>query len=271
MQGYLDFYNHRDNWLARCFTLEYAIWFRVVLLGVQKLGLPIPLGGTSVFFRRRRAGADRGLGRAQRHRGRRSRDASRPLRLPLRDDRLDHLGGGELPRPALDPPALALAQGLRRHLGDPHAPAAASSGATSGRAASSASRCFSSARITSYLSLPLFWALWAVGDGLGLGLLAELPGLADVELLRLDARRAGGDAGDRGRRRPRPRPAGAPAPGWRRCPSTGRSAPSPPGARSARSSPARATGTRPSTGSATEAAARVRRSDLRTLPRIITL
>lgn len=53
VQGYLDFYNHRQNWLARCFTLEYAIWFRVVLLGVQKLGLPIPLGGTSVFFRRK--------------------------------------------------------------------------------------------------------------------------------------------------------------------------------------------------------------------------
>ena len=52
MQGYLDFYNAGDNWLSRCFTLEYAIWFRVVLLGVQRLGLPIPLGGTSVFFRR---------------------------------------------------------------------------------------------------------------------------------------------------------------------------------------------------------------------------
>ena len=52
VQGYLDFYNSADNWLSRCFTLEYAIWFRVVLLGVQRLGLPIPLGGTSVFFRR---------------------------------------------------------------------------------------------------------------------------------------------------------------------------------------------------------------------------
>ncbi len=52
VQGYLDFYNSGDNWLSRCFTLEYAIWFRVVLLGVQRLGLPIPLGGTSVFFRR---------------------------------------------------------------------------------------------------------------------------------------------------------------------------------------------------------------------------
>ena len=38
VQGYLDFYNTGDNWLSRCFTLEYAIWFRVVLLGVQRLG-----------------------------------------------------------------------------------------------------------------------------------------------------------------------------------------------------------------------------------------
>jgi glycosyltransferase XagB len=52
VQGFLDFYNTRKNWLSRCFTLEYAIWFRVILLGVQKLGIPIPLGGTTVFFRR---------------------------------------------------------------------------------------------------------------------------------------------------------------------------------------------------------------------------
>ncbi len=52
VQGYLDFYNTDRNWLSRCFTLEYAIWFRVILHGVQKLGIPIPLGGTTVFFRR---------------------------------------------------------------------------------------------------------------------------------------------------------------------------------------------------------------------------
>ncbi|WP_424933622.1 glycosyltransferase [Amaricoccus macauensis] len=52
VQGFLDFYNPRENWISRCFTLEYAIWFRVVLLGVQRLGIPIPLGGTTVFFRR---------------------------------------------------------------------------------------------------------------------------------------------------------------------------------------------------------------------------
>lgn len=53
VQGYLDFHNSGRNWLARCFTIEYATWFRVILQGVQRLGLPIPLGGTTVFFRRR--------------------------------------------------------------------------------------------------------------------------------------------------------------------------------------------------------------------------
>jgi cellulose synthase/poly-beta-1,6-N-acetylglucosamine synthase-like glycosyltransferase len=52
LQGYLDIDNTDRGWLARCFTLEYAIWFRVILLGVQRLRIPIPLGGTTVFFRR---------------------------------------------------------------------------------------------------------------------------------------------------------------------------------------------------------------------------
>ncbi|MGB0498362.1 MAG: glycosyltransferase family 2 protein [Rubricella sp.] len=53
VQAALDFHNPRDNWLTRCFTIEYAIWFRVLLHGVRRLGLPIPLGGTSLFIRRR--------------------------------------------------------------------------------------------------------------------------------------------------------------------------------------------------------------------------
>lgn len=53
VQGYLDFYNDRANWLARCFTVEYAVWFRVFLTGIEALRLPVPLGGTTVFFRRR--------------------------------------------------------------------------------------------------------------------------------------------------------------------------------------------------------------------------
>ncbi len=52
LQGVLDFYNPTQNWLARCFTLEYACWFRLVLPGLARLGLPVPLGGTTLFFRR---------------------------------------------------------------------------------------------------------------------------------------------------------------------------------------------------------------------------
>ncbi|WP_290749855.1 glycosyltransferase family 2 protein [Amaricoccus sp.] len=52
VQGYLDFYNAEAGWMARLFTVEYAVWFRLLLQGVARLGLPIPLGGTTVFFRR---------------------------------------------------------------------------------------------------------------------------------------------------------------------------------------------------------------------------
>jgi len=52
LQGVLDFYNSRHNWLSRCFTIEYATWFRVVLPGLERLGFVIPLGGTTIFFRR---------------------------------------------------------------------------------------------------------------------------------------------------------------------------------------------------------------------------
>ncbi len=53
IQGILDFYNPRTNWRARCFTIEYAGWFRVILPGLARLGLVVPLGGTTHFFRRR--------------------------------------------------------------------------------------------------------------------------------------------------------------------------------------------------------------------------
>lgn len=52
LQGVLDYYNSRQNWLARCFTVEYAAWFRLVLPGMARIGLSIPLGGTTLFFRR---------------------------------------------------------------------------------------------------------------------------------------------------------------------------------------------------------------------------
>ncbi len=52
LQGKLDYYNPRVNWLSRCFTIEYAAWFRAMLPGLARLGLVIPLGGTTLFFRR---------------------------------------------------------------------------------------------------------------------------------------------------------------------------------------------------------------------------
>ncbi|UOA31361.1 Beta-monoglucosyldiacylglycerol synthase [Sulfitobacter sp. DSM 110093] len=52
LQGVLDFYNSRSNWMARCFTIEYATWWRVILPGIARLGLVVPLGGTTLFFRR---------------------------------------------------------------------------------------------------------------------------------------------------------------------------------------------------------------------------
>ncbi len=52
VQCFLDFYNTNRNWISRCFTLEYAVWFRVIMRGLQRLGMPLPLGGTSVFVRR---------------------------------------------------------------------------------------------------------------------------------------------------------------------------------------------------------------------------
>ncbi len=52
VQGILDFYNPKSNWLARCFAIEYVTWFRVILPGLARLNLAIPLGGTTLFIRR---------------------------------------------------------------------------------------------------------------------------------------------------------------------------------------------------------------------------
>lgn len=51
IQGKLNFYNSRSNLLARCFTMDYTTWFDLCLPGLDSLGAPIPLGGTSNHFR----------------------------------------------------------------------------------------------------------------------------------------------------------------------------------------------------------------------------
>jgi len=52
IQAVLDFYNAKTNWISRCFTIEYAILFRFIVPMLDRLDLPIPLGGTTVFFRK---------------------------------------------------------------------------------------------------------------------------------------------------------------------------------------------------------------------------
>ena len=52
LQGVLDFYNTRMNWITRCFTIEYATWWRLIQPGLERMGMVLPLGGTTLFFRR---------------------------------------------------------------------------------------------------------------------------------------------------------------------------------------------------------------------------
>jgi hypothetical protein len=51
LQAHLAYHNHAQNLLTRFFALEYNVWFRRYLPGLVKLGVPIPLGGTSNHFR----------------------------------------------------------------------------------------------------------------------------------------------------------------------------------------------------------------------------
>ncbi|GCE14976.1 glycosyltransferase [Tengunoibacter tsumagoiensis] len=51
VQAKLNFYNPNQNLLTRWFTAEYSLWFDLTLPGLQRAGLPLPLGGTSNHFR----------------------------------------------------------------------------------------------------------------------------------------------------------------------------------------------------------------------------
>lgn len=52
VQARLSIYNPDDSFLTRQFTLEYAALFEAILPALERLGLPILLGGTSNHFRR---------------------------------------------------------------------------------------------------------------------------------------------------------------------------------------------------------------------------
>lgn len=51
LQARLSIDNAEDGFLPRCFAIEYAALFDVINPGLARLGLPIPLGGTSNHFR----------------------------------------------------------------------------------------------------------------------------------------------------------------------------------------------------------------------------
>lgn len=51
VQARLTFYNGDENWLTRLFTLEYHLWFDHFLPALDRIGAPVPLGGTSNIFR----------------------------------------------------------------------------------------------------------------------------------------------------------------------------------------------------------------------------
>jgi len=51
IQAKLNYYNPHQNLLTRLFTAEYSLWFDLILVGLQSIHAPIPLGGTSNHFR----------------------------------------------------------------------------------------------------------------------------------------------------------------------------------------------------------------------------
>ena len=51
LQAALNYFNRKQNWLTRWFTIEYSTTFDLYLPGVQTMRVPVPLGGTSNHFR----------------------------------------------------------------------------------------------------------------------------------------------------------------------------------------------------------------------------
>ncbi|MBV9548486.1 MAG: glycosyltransferase [Alphaproteobacteria bacterium] len=51
VQARLNFFNADHCWLTKMFALDYALWFEMLLPGLDRIGMPMPLGGTSNHFR----------------------------------------------------------------------------------------------------------------------------------------------------------------------------------------------------------------------------
>ncbi len=52
IQARLSYRNARQNMLTAWFTIEYDVWFKLMLPGIMRMNAPVPLGGTSNHFRR---------------------------------------------------------------------------------------------------------------------------------------------------------------------------------------------------------------------------
>lgn len=50
VQARLNYYNRKENFLTKMFSLEYSSWFNFMLPGLELFRIPIPLGGTSNHF-----------------------------------------------------------------------------------------------------------------------------------------------------------------------------------------------------------------------------
>ncbi|WP_424928213.1 glycosyltransferase family 2 protein [Amaricoccus tamworthensis] len=174
VQGYLDFFNTNRNVISRCFTIEYAIWFRIVLLGVQKLGIPIPLGGTTVFFRRN---VLEEIGAWDAHNV--TEDADLGMRLARFGYRCDMIPSTTMEE-ANHRPVAWIKQRSRwlkgyvitwvTHMRRPIALAR-----DLGFRGFMGFQILFLGAITSYLAIPLFWALWLAMLGYDFDLLAGIP------------------------------------------------------------------------------------------------
>lgn len=51
LQAKLNYFNPNQNLLTKLFTVEYSLWFDMILPGLQSINTSIPLGGTSNHFR----------------------------------------------------------------------------------------------------------------------------------------------------------------------------------------------------------------------------
>jgi cellulose synthase/poly-beta-1,6-N-acetylglucosamine synthase-like glycosyltransferase len=51
LQSALNYYNKRENFLTKCFSVEYSMWYDFTIRAINKLQLFFPLGGNSNHFK----------------------------------------------------------------------------------------------------------------------------------------------------------------------------------------------------------------------------